>query len=115
MDDATYDHPLMHWPRAGILQLLRAIEGCLVERRGFSLIRLGDAEGIVLDHENPLVADQLSTWLEFWLGDQVLPAGALDDIRSRMTTAIKGADVLGLPRWRQVRFVPHRRGNQSTL
>lgn len=115
MDDAAYDHPVMHWPRAGILRLVQAIEAGLAARQGFSLIRLGDAEGIVMDHDNPLVADQLSTWLQFWLGDQLLPAGDLDVIRDQMAVAIRAADVLGLPRWRQVRVVPHRRGNQSTV
>ena len=101
MNGAAMSAPGLDWPRVGLLPVVHALEAALAERRGFSLIRLGDGEGAMLAHADPAMAGELAVSLRIWFGDQGLDAGERAEMAGALEAAIVGADILGLPRARQ--------------
>ncbi len=91
----------LHWPRVGLLPVVHAIEAALREKRGFSLIRLGDGEGAVLSHDQPEMAAEVAHSLAIWFGDQALTTMELEQIRNEALEAMLRCDVVGLPRLAQ--------------
>lgn len=100
------DNPALAWPRVGLLPVVHAIEAALREKRGFSLIRLGDGEGVLLDHANPAQKEGLAASLACWFGEQVLSTREVEQLCDMLGGAIAGSDVLGLPRPFQVGLSP---------
>lgn len=94
--------PGLDWPRVGLLPVVRTAEMALAQGRGFSLIRLGDGEGAMLSHEAPRMAVDLAFCMRIWFGDQTMAEADRRAIANGLERAMRGADVLGLPRPRQL-------------
>jgi hypothetical protein len=97
---------LLNAPRVGLWPVVQEIKARLREKRGFSLIRLGDGEGAVLAYDDPAMAADLDFCLAVWFGDQVVGAEERAQIAAYLGDAIRGADVVGLPRRRQLGISP---------
>jgi hypothetical protein len=101
--DPEFDHPVMHWPRAGVVAVVHTIEAALAARQGFSLIRLGDGEGSVMAHDAPDLTAMVALCRRIWFGDQPISTGELDTMRLDLIAARQASDIVGLPRYRQCR------------
>lgn len=93
----------LDWPRVGLLPVMAAAQEALRRGRRFALVRLGDGEGAMLAHEEPGMADEVAFCMDVWFGD----GGAIgpQDRRAMaigLERAMREADVLGLPRRRQL-------------
>ena len=95
--------PGLDWPRVGLLPVVDAAEQALTTGRGFSLIRLGDGEGAMLSHAAPRMAEDVAFCLRIWFGDQVVVDADRRAMVLGLERAMREADVLGLPRRRQLK------------
>ena len=88
--------------RTDLPMILRRIEAAIAGRHGLSMIGLGDGEGAILGHENPAMAAMLSRCVQIWPGPQSLSGDEMAVLRAGLDEAIAGADIIGLPRPRQL-------------
>lgn len=95
--------PGLDWPRVGLLPVVDAAEQALTTGRGFSLIRLGDGEGAMLSHAAPRMAEDVAFCMRIWFGDQVVVDADRRAMVLGLERAMREADVLGLPRRRQLK------------
>lgn len=78
--------------------IYRAMYLALGQGQGFSAIRLGDGEGVVLACDDPAVAPDLEEKRQTWFGPLALTAQDWAHIRAGLERSIAQSDVIGLPR-----------------
>jgi glycosyltransferase GT-like protein len=83
--------------RIGVPELVRLVNSAIAEKRGFSLVRLGEGEGTLLARSGDDDSGDLSTKLCEWFGPQHFSNLDLDAIAEMIRAAVASADVLGLP------------------
>jgi len=74
----------------------RLIEEALINKKAFSLVRVGDGEGNILGFGDISPPKDIEDILDIWFGFQIQDE-AVALIRDGLTRAIENADVLGIP------------------
>lgn len=97
-----FDHPVMKWPRTDLITIGELIKKAIQNKEGFSVIRLGDGEGALLNYKDAEMEENLKHCLKIWFGSQILSNDELANICTQLENAIASADILGLPRKKQL-------------
>jgi hypothetical protein len=95
-------------PRPTTADVVRRLRDAIDARRGLSLVRLGDGEGRVLGYPKLVdweLLDRESLVFWFGRGHGVVERDILD-IGTQLRAAIRAADLVGLPRAKQVQDWP---------
>ena len=88
--------------RLNAFEAFAAIRRCVRDGRPMSVIRLGDGEGAVMGY--PTVTDRkdVNRSLRIWLRTIDVPEGDVLRLAKELKRAIRNADVLGVPRDKQL-------------
>ena len=78
------------------------VRDCMARRTGCSVVRLGDGEGALLGYPTITSRADVDRSLLIWLGTKDLPEADVLALVEALKDAVRGADVLGLPRRRQI-------------
>lgn len=78
------------------------IRDCMARRTGCSVVRLGDGEGALLGYPTITSRADVDRSLLIWLGTKDVPEADVLALVDALKDAVRGADVLGLPRRRQL-------------
>ena len=84
----------------------RIIEEHIKNKAPLSLIRLGDGEGAVLGFPNFTSLTNVERIGRIWFGDSRLKKEDFISLSEQIKTAVKSADIIGVPRQRQVEKDP---------
>ena len=89
--------------RLNVLQVYNEISIVIKGRKPFSLLRLGDGEGRLLGYPESVSRKDLNHSLDIWFGDVYFNPEALVYIKSLLINAIRRADIVGIPREKQIK------------
>ena len=90
--------------RLNAFEVFAATRRHLVERRPMSVIRLGDGEGAVMGYPEITSRKHVNRSLRIWLRRIDVADPDVLRLGAELREAIRNADILGVPRARQIRF-----------
>ena len=89
--------PAYFFERATLRAFVEHADAAVSARRGFSLVRLGDGEGPMLNWPARPLPGELTTVLRTWFGRDDFSSSDLQYIADGLRRSVRSADVLGLP------------------
>jgi GT-D fold-like domain len=87
--------PNCDFPVLGDAETISQIRMAVASREPFSLIRLGDGEGVVLSFDEDMWLGDLAYLHGHW-GAERVPLGAVGEMKSDLQSAVRGADIVGV-------------------
>ncbi len=87
--------PTCDFPLLGDSATLDLVRSAVSARQPFSLIRLGDGEGIVLSFDDEMRLEDLAYLHGHW-GTEGVTLGALAEVKRDLEEAVRGADIVGI-------------------
>jgi hypothetical protein len=96
-----------NYPKLNCLDTYLRLEDAVLNRQSFSLIRLGDGEGALMGYPDITDRAAINRSFKVWFGQQVINDEDANQIASLIRQAVVGADIVGLPRQKQVEKHPY--------
>jgi len=87
-------------------QVFTEIESRILRAIPSSIIRLGDGEGAIMGFPDITNRPQVDRSLSIWFGTKSFSEETIVDLAIRLRSAVRNADLLGLPREKQVSLHP---------
>lgn len=96
-----------HFKRLNCLDTFSKIENAVREKIPFSLVRLGDGEGALMGYPSVTDRSAINRSFNVWFGHASFDESEAAFIAEKIRCSVKNADVVGIPREKQVKLHPY--------